>query len=180
MAGIQIIHDRQKNIFIRAGSNIQRISAMCIWDGQLVLGSGADGAVYPNLQYADFDAKTESGIYDASASDWEANTISSEKISKNFDLGVPDATKQITRIVLFYRGNSDWSASGSITLSYRLDSGSWTSLGAETIATTGGLTVTSYRKLSQTPAYNIQLKLTSDDDFEVMKVMFYYQVLPVR
>lgn len=177
MAGGQYIHDSKKNNMLRTGDDIQQISAMYVFDGVLVLGSGASTLVYPNLQFADWDRKTEMGVWSSVAGDWTTNTITSQRISKNWDLDLPDIKKQISKVVLFYRGNTDWSASGSIKLYYRLDSGTWTEAADITIATTDGLKVDFSRTLTTPPAYNIQLKLETDDDFEVLKVMFYYTVL---
>ncbi|GAG18262.1 unnamed protein product, partial [marine sediment metagenome] len=174
MSGIQYIHDSNKNNMLRTGTYIQNISAMYVWDDVLVLGSGATNELYPNLQFADWDRKTEMGKWSSVAGDWATKAITSQRISKNWDLDLPDIKKQISKVVLFYRGNTDWSASGSIKLYYRLDGGDWTEAADITIATTDGLKVGKYRLLTTPPAYNIQLKLETDDDFEVLKVMFYY------
>ena len=173
----QYIHDKNKNNMLRTGDDIQQICAMYVFDGVLVLGSGASTLVYPNLQFADWDRKTEMNVWSSVAGDWTTKAITSQRISKNWDLDLPDIKKQISKVVLFYRGNADWSASGGIKLYYRLDSGTWTEIADITIATTDGLKVGKYRLLTTPPAYNIQLKLQSDDDFEVLKVMFYYTVL---
>jgi len=189
MPGGQYVYElKTKAIWLRQGSWINHFSAMKVFDGKLVLGIGT-GDNKATLMYADWDTITEQGDIDTDNNEFYANTITSQVLTKNFDLGMPDIYKKIKDIVVVSRNNEDWSSDQSYIIYYRMDEGTWTGIYSDPAAATpttashdgsASQTVTHEFPINSAPGYYIQLKFESAYAHEITRIIFYYNVLPKR
>ena len=175
----QIIIDRNKKVWLRFGDGasdtINHYSAAVIWDDMLVLGTATTGR--PNLVYADWDVDTEEAAIASNAS--VHGDILTKHRTKNYDLGIPDIEKQISRVAVIYRGASG-AGTPTLTVKYRLDHGSWTTVSDSITSNEDDKTYVCAFPIQGEPAFHIQLQFDTTDVFEVTKLVFSYQVMAER
>ena len=169
-----IVIDENNSIFLRMGTNIIPVSAMCYWNNKLVIGCGydeSDTATVPNLLYFDEDVETEIAAVDS-----VANTITSDWYSKVYDLSehnLADVEKQLRQVDVKYYDNIGYE--GTVTISYKIDDGNWTSLGTITMTTSEKTMMQSFRVMSAY-GYGFQLKFTSTDKFKILGYKMYFHI----
>lgn len=170
-----IVIDKNNNIFLRMGLNIVPVSSMCEWNGKLVCGCGydeSDTANVPNLFYFDEDVETE--IADTSSDD---TTFTSEWHTKAFNLverNLEDVKKQLRQVDIIYDDAIGYE--GTLTVSYQVDNGSWTTLGTITMASSS-TTKNETMRIMSTPGYRFKLKFSSTSKFKVLGYKAYWHIL---
>jgi hypothetical protein len=196
--GGQIIIDENKAVHARMGYWHLQCTAMCVFDDKLILGiansptlpsgaaSGDTG--FANLAYADYGTSTTIERWDGTNGEFTEKDMESELWTKNYDMDMPDVRKLVTDIVIVYRGNQSWTSNQTLKLYYRVDEGDWTTATSNDGTSSESISIPySNSKIGRVnfpimsePAYNIQLKLTASGFFELVKVIFYYQIHPKK
>lgn len=178
MSAGEYIFDAHGSIWLRFGTNIVQASAMCNWNGYLVIGQGA--ATAANLIYADWDSRYE---VDASGTD---QNITTTHRTPNLDLGAPECNKQIRAIMVVYRDKSSW-ATESFTVAYRINEAvsaglpSFTTLGTITLGTNNRTNVTliPFTNLSDQGQF-FQFQFSGVGHVDVLEMGIYFDILAMN
>jgi len=174
-----IIIDSNGKIQMRVGDNgsILPITAMCYWDGKLVVGCGSAAGTQGNLAYFDKTAYTDMG--NISDSTYGTGTVATEWRSKMFDLDLPDVPKRLAQTTLVFYDNTSWN---SMTIAfqyrfYRAVTGgtpaltSWASIDANS-ATIAMDVLTGCRyvtyPINSDPGYAFQFRVTTNTWLEIV------------
>ena len=176
MSAGEYIFDAHGAIWLRFGSNIVHASAMCNWNGYLVIGHGAASAA--NLIYANWSSETE---VDGSGT---GQNITSNHRTPNFDFGIPECDKQVRGILVMYRDDDAWT-SETITVQYRIDEAvtaglpSFTSMGTISLGTDDKTHVKFFPlAISNSTGKFFQFQFTSTGHLDILQGTIYFDVLP--
>lgn len=183
--GGQIIVDRGGKVWLRfdnTGTVIGQYTAMCIWDGMLILGRGT--ASRPDLCYADWDTVTEEGVISSNIS--QPQTMSSAWRTELLDFGLPDVDKQLRCVDIIYQDNSSWS-SETITVKYRVEQAgsgaipTWTTLGTISLGSAVYNNETRHytipEDLLSAAGKCFQFQFEADNHIRINRVLIYFDIL---
>ena len=178
MSAGEYIFDAHGAIWLRFGKNIVQASAMCNWNGYLVIGHG--GAAVANLIYANWASKTEVG---SAGGDLQITTTHR---TPNLDLGVPECDKQIRGIMVVYRDSSSWTTDG-FAVQYRIDEAvssglpNFTTLGEVVLGKDSKTHVTliPFTNLSNQGRF-FQFQFSGTEHIDILEMGIYFDVLTMK
>ena len=192
--GVLII-DRQGGIFPRMGDDeaLLPISAMCYWNGKLLVGCGSAAAAQGNLAYFDKTVSTETphivtGAYET------AHVIPSEYRTPMTDAGMPTTAKNLDKVTLIYYDNTAWN-SMTMTLAYRVAkvttsatvkggdtaTGDWTTISGAviTLDVQSGVTYKTFN-VGSDPAHAFQFRVTANGFIEIVGILLQFSYMEER